>query len=254
MGKIISGYLWAWRNTERGKKSVETLRKFYPESDIFINVDFEGDIDTYKQISNEIGATFSINNFQLGYCGNFGQVQVGYDCWSRESTFEWVRGIYESCLKTDSKYFMLLEEDDFVLKPISILDTEFSMAIHPTDPAPNGNHRANIIPLHFSNFISNNGGNPNSPGYASGGGVIFNREQFIKSWETKKNIIWDNYDDLKKHNKIIGWADYILQFIMQLGGYEIIQNTKLCEEWEIPNWKDFEIVTGLKDIEKIREL
>lgn len=254
MGKIISGYLWAWKNTERGKKSVETLRKFYPNADIFINVDYEGDADTYKQISNEIGASFSINNFQLGYCGNFGQVQVGYECWSKEATFEWVRGIYEACLKTDSKYFMLLEEDDFVLKPISILDTEFSMAIHPTAPSPNGNHRPNAIPTYFKNFISNNGGNPNSPGYASGGGVIFNRLEFIKSWETKKDIIWENYDDLKNYNKIIGWADYILQFVMQLGGYEIIQNHQLCEEWEIPNWNEFEIVTGLKDIEKIREL
>ena len=254
MGKIISGYLWAWRNTERGKKSVETLRKFYPDSDIFINVDFEGDIDTYKQISKEIDATFTVNNFQLGYCGNFGQVDVGYLCWSKESTFEWVRGIYEACLKTDSKYFMLLEEDDFVLKPISILDTKFSMAIHPTNPAPNGNYRANAIPQYFKNFISNNGGNPVSPGYASGGGVIFNRLEFIKSWETKKDIIWENYDDLKNYNKIIGWADYILQFVMQLGGYEIIQNHQLCEEWEIPNWNEFEIVTGLKDIEKIREL
>lgn len=254
MGKIISGYLWAWRNTERGRKSVESLRKFYPEADIFINVDFEGDIDTYKQISSEIGANFSINNFQLGYCGNFGQVQVGYECWPKENTFEWVRGIYNACLKTDSTYFILLEEDDFVLKPISILDTEFSMAIHPTDPAPNGVYRANSIPLHFKSFISNYGGNSNFDGYASGGGVIFNREHFIKSWENKKDIIWEHYDDLKNHNKIIGWADYILQFIMQLEGYEIIQNNQLCEEWEIPNWKDFEIVTGLKDLEQIRLL
>jgi hypothetical protein len=254
MGKIISGYLWAWRNTERGRKSVESLRKFYPEADIFINVDFEGDIDTYKQISSEIGANFSINNFQLGYCGNFGQVQVGYDCWPKEYTFEWVRGIYEACLKTDSKYFMILEEDDFVLNPISILDDEFPMAIHPTNPAPNGHYRPNPIPSYFKDFISNHGGNPQSPGYAAGGGVIFNREQFILSWETKKDIIWESYDDLKNHNKIIGWADYILQFIMQLEGYEIIQNNQLCEEWEISNWKDFEIVTGLKDLEQIRLL
>ncbi len=41
---------------------------------------------------------------------------------------------------------------------------------------------------------------------------------------------------------------------MQLGGHEIIQNHQLCEEWEIPNWKDFEIVTGLKDLEQIKQL
>ena len=88
------------------------------------------------------------------------------------------------------------------------------MAIHPTDPSPIGIYRPNGIPSHFKNFISNNRGNPNSPGYASGGGVIFNRIEFIKSWENKKDIIWQNYDELKNHNKIIGWADYILQFII----------------------------------------
>lgn len=254
MKKIISGYLWAWRNIERGKKSIETLRKFYPNSDVFINVDFEGDVENYKKISEELNTNFSVNNFQLGYCGNFGNVQVGYDCWPKESTFEWVRGIYEACKKTDSKYFILLEEDDFILNPISLLETDFSMAIHPTSPAPNGVYRANGIPNKFKEFIIKNGGNPTSPGYASGGGVIFNREEFIKSWENNKDLIWENYDYLKSYNKIIGWADYILQFIMQLAGYKIIQNNQLCEHWEIKNWKEFEIITGLKDLKEIRNL
>ena len=255
MSKLISGYLWAWTKYEAGLKSVNSLKKFYPDSDIFINVDYDGDVTNYTDICYKNEFTFSRNNFQLGYCGNFGQVHVGYDCWSKESTFEWVRGIYEACLKSDSTYFILLEEDDFVLKPISILNTKFSMAIHPTDPSPIGIYRPNGIPSHFKNFISNNGGNPNSPGYASGGGTIFNRIEFIKSWENKKDIIWQNYDELKNHNKIIGWADYILQFIMQLDGYNIIQNHKLAEHWEVGDkWNEFEIITGMKDINIIRTL
>jgi hypothetical protein len=105
------------------------------------------------------------------------------------------------------------------------------------------------------NFIANNGGNPTSPGYASGGGTIFNRTEFIKSWKNKKDIIWQNYDELKNHNKIIGWADYILQFIMQLEGYNIIQNHKLAERWEVGDkWNEFEIITGMKDINIIRSI
>ena len=107
MSKLISGYLWAWRNYEAGEKSVGSLKKFYNDADIFINVDYEGDIENYKRICDNNGYTFSRNNFQLGYCGNFGEVNVGRDCWSKESTFEWVRGIYEACLKTDSKYIIL---------------------------------------------------------------------------------------------------------------------------------------------------
>ena len=44
---------------------------------------------------------------------------------------------------------MLFEEDDFVLKPISILNEEFSMAIHPTAPSPTGRMRPNAIPYNF---------------------------------------------------------------------------------------------------------
>ena len=255
MSKLISGYLWAWKNTEAGLKSVNTLKKFYSDADIFINVDYDGDIETYQKICDENGFTFSRNNFQLGYCGNFANVNVGRECWSKEYTFEWIRGIYEACLKTDSKYFILLEEDDFILKPISLLNEEVSMAIHPTDPSPTGRHRPNNIPTDYIIYISDRGGNPVSAGYAAGGGAFFNREQFIKAWETHKNSLWKDYDYLVSVNKIIGWADYILQFIMQLGGYEIVQNHKLCEHWEVlDSWETFEIVTGLKDMEEIKKL
>ena len=255
MGKIVSGYLWAWTKIDAGLKSVNSLKRFYSDADIFINVDYDGDVDGYKKICDENEFTFSRNNFQLGYCGNFTGQNVGRECWDREYTFEWVRGIYEACLKTDSKYMLLLEEDDFLLKPSTILTEHFSMAIHPTAPSPIGTYRPNGIPNELTNYIMSKGGQPASPGYAAGGGTFFNREQFIRAWETHKDSIWNDYDVLKSYSKIIGWADYILQFIMQLGGYEIIQNTKLAEHWEVGDrWNEFEIITGMKDKEIIKSL
>ena len=96
---------------------------------------------------------------------------------------EWLRGVYEACKKTDSKYIMLFEEDDFVLKPISILNEEFSMAIHPTAPSPTGRMRPNAIPHQFKEYAEAVGGIGDSFSYASGGGTIFNRTQFIDSYE-----------------------------------------------------------------------
>jgi hypothetical protein len=255
MGKIVSGYLWAWKKIDAGKKSVLSLRKFFPDADIFINVDYEGDVSNYKKICDEIDATFSRNNFQLGYCGNFTGQDVGRECWDKEYTFEWVRGIYEACLKTDSKYMVLLEEDDFILKYPSIVDTDFSMAIHPTDPSPIGVRRPNGISTELKNYIIKHNGRPTSPGYAAGGGTFFNRLEFINAWETHKDRILSDYDYLRNNSKIIGWADYILQFVMQLGGYEIIQNTKLAEHWEVGDrWNEFEIITGMKDEEIIKSI
>ena len=84
---------------------------------------------------------------------NFGDRDIGYDYWSKEKALEWLRGVYAACKKTDSKYMMLFEEDDFVLENISILDTDFSMAIHPTSPSPTGRMRANHIPWQFLDFF-----------------------------------------------------------------------------------------------------
>ena len=48
---------------------------------------------------------------------------------------------------------MLFEEDDFVLKPISILNEEFSMAIHPTSPSPTGRMRQMLSLINLKNIL-----------------------------------------------------------------------------------------------------
>jgi hypothetical protein len=264
MSKLISGYWWAWKEIEAGKKSMQTLRKFYPDADLFINVDYEGDVDGYTKVGEELNATVTRNNFQLGYCGDFGDRDIGYKHWTKEKAVEWLRGVYSACKKTDSKYMMLFEEDDFVLKKISILDTEFSMAIHPTYPSPTGRYRANRIPKQFLDYsksikrikIGKNSKSMNGiggcPGYASGGGTIFNREHYIDSYENILDKFTDVYDEFCKIKKIFGWQDFMFQYIMMLGGYEIIQNHNLCELWEVPNFEGFEILTGCKDLDLIK--
>jgi len=255
MNKLVSGYLWAWTNWKAGSKSVSTLKRYYPDSDIFINVDFDGDVTNYKTICEQNEYTLSVNSFQLGYPGNFGHKNVGRDCWPIESSVEWMDRLIDACKKTDSKYIFLFEEDDFILKPLSIFEKEFSMAIHPTNPSPTGWNRPNYIPNEFLVFINEYDGNPASPGYAAGGGTIFNREQMIESWEKTRPILIKHYDYLRSINKIIGWQDYLMQFVMQMGGYEIIQNDNLCEHWEVGDrWNQFEIVTGMKDEKIIEEI
>ena len=246
MSKLISGYWWARREVESGKKSMENLRKFYPDADLFINVDYEGDVEGYTKVGKELNATVTRNNFQLGYCGDFGGRNFGYKHWTKEKSVEWLRGVYSACTKTDSKYIMLFEEDDFVLKNISILDTEFSMAIHPTAPSP-VRMRPNNVPYKFLEYSKSINGIDDCPGYASGGGTIFNREHYIDSYENILDKFTDVYDEFCKINKIFGWQDFMFQYIMMLGGYEIIQNHDLCELWEVPNFERFEILTGCKE-------
>ena len=55
MSKLISGYLWAWTEWER-KEIYANFKKFYPDADLFINVDYDGDVENYTKVGEEIGA------------------------------------------------------------------------------------------------------------------------------------------------------------------------------------------------------
>lgn len=259
MIKLLSGYLWAWTDVEAGTKAVKLLKKYHTDSDIFINVDYDGDLSGYTKLGEEIGATVTHNQFQVGYCGDFGGRVYGRTHWPRENTFEWIRGLYEACKKADSKYMMIMEEDTFLIRPLSILNQEFSMLVHASMPSAAGRYRPNHLPSQFLNFSVKHGGVGTAPGYGAGGGCIFNREQFIKSWNIAREPLWNEYHELEKINKIIGWQDFVVQFVMMIGGYPIDQLYICAQEWEHPNWRNepnykgqaYEMIGGMKDHSEI---
>lgn len=251
--KKLSAYIWAWKNYKSSEVSMSLLRNYYPDSEIFINVDYEGDHENYKILSERYNAVLTRNNFQVGYCGDHGSVKIGKECWTKEETFEWIRGLYEACKKCNSKYMIILEEDDFILKPLTILNLDFSMAIHPTDPSPIGIRRPNYLPNEFMLYSYNLGGIATAPGYGAGGGCIFKPNEFVIAWEKVKDNLWKDYESLKSISKIIGWQDFIVQFVMMMGGYEIVQNPFEAQPWEVKNWHEYEIVCGLKNYNEIYE-
>jgi hypothetical protein len=246
MKNIISGYLWGYEKIEAGNKSLATFRKFYPNSDLFCRVDIGGNIEGYKKISESWEAQFSINKVKVGYCGNFSpsNYEIGRDHWPKENAFEWLNGIYSACLKTTSKYMIILEEDVFLLKPISILDNEFGAAIVRSN---------NLMPQPIMEFINLFEGNVVDNKYGCCGGCIINVKDFIKGWEICKDSLWQYYDLIAQYTKLIGWSDCILQVVIQCSGSKIIINPELVEPWMVEqgwidkDWKEFEIINYLKD-------
>ena len=78
---VIGGH---GKKLKKKVRNLQTLRKFYPDADLFINVDYEGDVEGYQKVGEELGATVTRNKFQLGYCGNFGDRDIGYEHWTKE--------------------------------------------------------------------------------------------------------------------------------------------------------------------------
>ena len=69
----------------------------------------------------------------------------------------------------------------------------------------------------------------------------------MDSYERALHLYLERFDAYCEINKIYGWQDFLFQYIMMLAGYKIIQNTKLCEHWEVPDYEGFEILTACKD-------
>lgn len=253
MKDLISAYLWGFKNTEAGSKSCQKFRQKYPDADLFCRIDIDGDIDGYKSVAEKWDAKFSVNSIKVGYCGDFGASNhfIGRSGWPRENAFEWLTGIYEACLQTSAKYMIILEEDVFILKPITIIHKEFGAAVVKNN---------NPIPSAIIEFIQSVNGNTEDVTYGCCGGCIINVKDFIKGWECCKDELWEKYESIFFRTKLIGWSDCILQVIIQCSGGRIVVNEELVEPWMADkhwigeDWKTFEIVNYLKDLNEIKSL
>ena len=246
---IVSGYLWGYKDYQAGDKSFETFKKFYPNGELYLKVDLGGDEENYKKVAEKHNADYSVNPINVGKCGDWADIyKLGRECWPKENAFVWIKGIYEACKKTSSKYMVILEEDVFLLKKLSILNEEFGIAIV---------KNRNQFPPIISGFIDSVGGNSKTTGYGGCGGAIINVSNFIKGYEISNKKLDEDWDDIRRFTKLIGWSDMLLQVISMCGGGSVVVNEQLVEPWMqeqgwIPDsWKNYEIVNYLKNVNEL---
>lgn len=260
--KLLNAYLWGFKNWEASDHSLRKFREFYPDGDIHIQVDGGGDMENYTKVATKYNATIIENTYNLGYPGNHQSHNVGRKCWPKESTLYWLDNLYDVCKKSDSKFMIVLEEDSFILKPISILDKEFGISVF--------EYNASVIPNTLLDVVEQVGGITDIPlnkfgikGYGAGGGFIVDCNKWVISWEYFRPILELNYETIQSQTHLIGWSDCISQIVIMAGGFEVIQNEQHVQTWyhERPDlyptythWRDYEIVDYIKDIEIIREL
>lgn len=262
MSNILDAYLWGYQNWEAGFHSLRKFKEFYPKGKIHIQVDKGGSFDEYQKVASQYSGSCSENPFKLGYPGNHQNHIVGRKCWPKECTLLWLDNLYNFCLVSNSKFIIVLEEDSFILKPLSILNKEFGIA--------GFEYNTNTLPSSLLYFIEQMGGNINIPlnlfgnkGYGAGGGFIIDRKKWMLSWDKVKPLLDLNYDELQSYSHLIGWSDCVAQLVIMGGGYEVTQNGQMVQTWyhERPDlyptythWSNYEIVDYLKDIEEIKKL
>lgn len=250
MENNISAYLWGYKDYKAGQKSVETFRKFYPNSDVFVRIDTDGDMENYKSSLEMFNVDIDFQKSKLGYPGKF--APSGHDAgrthWPFENLHTWLMSIYECCKKTDSKYMLILEEDVFLMKPLSIIEKEFGVAIVRNE---------NEFPNRITQFIMDVGGNVITDGYGACGGAIINTKKFIKGFDISIDKLKNEFDEISNHTHLVGWSDLMLQVIVMCGNGEVVVNEQLVEpwmevqEWISDSWKNYEMVNYLKDITQL---
>jgi hypothetical protein len=240
----LAGYLWGFRKPDFADKSFEKFREFYPNGKLFCRVDYHGKLDEYRDMCKKYDAKFSVNPFQVGYCGTMeasGHImeQKG---WPQKN---WLDGLYNACLEAsiEHDYMIILEEDVFILKELTEPDS--SIAIIP---------QSNGIPSDLLQYIKDRRGNVDVPGYGAGGGTIINIRDFIDAWRRCSPSLQFDYERLFNISHLMGWQDFILQFVMMLDNKSVKINPQLKEVWNTPNWKDYEIVNYLKDWDEVKKL
>jgi len=266
---LLNAYLWGYENWEAADNSFRKFREFYPNGDIHIQLDNGGDFENYNRVAEKWKASIKKNPFRIGRCGIFGNYsetsngpENTRDCWPKENTILWCDNIYDTCKNLNSKFLIVLEEDGFIIKPISILTKEFGIAVL--------EYNTNVMPPVLLDVVNQLSGNVEIPlnifgnkGYGASGGFIIDCEKWIKSWEKFKPVLELNYDMIMNQTKLIGWSDCIAQLVIMVGGYEVIQNSQMVQTWYherpdlYPNythWKNYEIVDYLKNIEEIKKL
>lgn len=260
--KLLNAYLWGYKNWEAADHCFRKFKEFYSDGDIFITVDDGGDYQNYEAIAKKWNANIKKNPFQIGYPGNHQQHNVGRECWPKDNSILWCDNIYWACKQSDSKFMIILEEDSFILKPISILDKEFGIA--------GFEYNTNVLPEVFSDIVKKLNGNADIPlnifgkkGYGAGGGFIIDCQKWITSWEKFRPVLETNYNRIAIISKLIGWSDCLAQLVIMVGGFEVLQNPNHVQTWydERPdlypnytNWRDYEIADYIKDIEIIKSL
>ena len=88
MNKWLNAYLWGYKDWEAADHSFRKFREFYPDGDIYIKVDDNGDFENYKKVAEKYNAECSKNPFQIGYPGNFKDYNI------EENVGQWIMHFY----------------------------------------------------------------------------------------------------------------------------------------------------------------
>lgn len=208
----FSIHFQVWKNDEATEFAVKNFRKHFPNEKIRLVSDNGND---YTNFVKKYNIDFEFSNKNIFPNGRFNSI---------DGCYEWLSRVNDTCIKYDSKWIMLFEDDVF---------TKDSNIIFPEEDS------AGLIcwpwnyPLHNLLVFKNNK-NKNF-GYGMCGGSIFKRETFIEAY---KKINEFNLEELSiLDNRIVLASDCLINCFLQYFGASYTLWNKL-EDMTYPGWSE----------------
>lgn len=203
------------------EKMVENVRKYHPDSYYFLGSDAADDLSDIALDNN---------------CDYYPFKQkVGYPSYNLEKLLIWFDRFHLACQKCDTSHIMMMEDDVWIRKPITINQNWQLAGQHVTV--------GNIIPDFIVDSIEAfSGKRPTVVQYGCGGGTIFNAKTFVEYYD--KVIPWfkENHDWFQIKYSPLGFMDCYMAVYYFLCGKEYSVNPHLTDtHHHINNGYDYDV-------------
>jgi hypothetical protein len=167
-----------WKHLNSYKNTLYNVRKYYPNSDIFIFFDGNrDDLQEYLEVASNYNCIVSVRDTEVGYINRFSNMEENIP-----KMLEWTDRIKSACESSDSEWAMLLEDDVLIKRTIKYWPS-----------ADCGKNRHNV------GFL--------------GGGSVFRRQKFLECLYKS-----DIPAIIRKDTNAGWAGDHLLRYIFRLNG------------------------------------
>jgi len=186
MSDISFCHLASAGKKEATRNMVMNIRKHYPNTYYFLASDAADELQDIA-ISNSCVYRFYTN-------------KVGYPSYNLEKLLKWFERFKLACEQTDTSHIMMMEDDVWVKKQITLDDT-WEMAGHDI-------RIGNIIPQNIIDSIAEfSGKRPLTNQYGCGGGSIFKVSTFINNYDRVIEWFKTNHNTFQQQYDPLGYMD-----------------------------------------------
>lgn len=195
------------------KNTLENIRKWYSDEDVFIYMDsFRDDLDKYKSISDSYNCNFIVREKEMYFINRSDSIDTNLP-----KMMEWLYRIKYTCENTSSDWIMLVEDDVLIKRKIEKWPS--------TDCGIN---------RHDVSFL--------------GGGSIFKRYKYIEAYDA---IGVNNIENIIQQIHLISWAgDMMLKVLFNNINATAEKWIELAEPEYFDN-TDHAVFHGYKELHKL---